>query len=256
MVFSDLDGTLIDHHSYSWAPAQQAIAALNQIGAAVVLASSKTAFEIDILRSEMGLNQWPAIVENGAGILAAHAGPDEGAGDYDALRDVVAGLPEALRRQFTGFGDMTPQEVSNHTGLDLNGAVLARKRAFSEPGVWQGTDDEKDDFLAALDAQGVRAQQGGRFLTLSFGATKADQIGMLKDRYLPRTTIALGDAPNDIDMLEAADFGVIVANPTRAPLGVLKGEAEGRIIRTKDSGPTGWNGAMMDFIAELNLNKD
>ena len=256
MVFSDLDGTLIDHHSYTWAPAQQAIAALKQIGAAVVLASSKTAFEIDILRAEMGLTQWPAIVENGAGMLAANTAPDEGAGDYDALRAILADVPDALRRQFTGFGDMTPQEVSKHTGLAEDSAVLARKRAFSEPGLWQGTDDAKEEFLTALAAQGVRAQQGGRFLTLSFGATKADQMGVLKERYQPRTTIALGDAPNDVDMLENADFGVVVANPTRAPLGVLKGEAEGRIMRTKDAGPTGWNRAVMDVIARLNLNKD
>ena len=67
LVFSDLDGTLIDHHSYDWSPAMPALAALGSIGAGVVLASSKTAAEIDLLRRDMGLEDWPAIVENGPG---------------------------------------------------------------------------------------------------------------------------------------------------------------------------------------------
>ena len=70
LVFSDLDGTLLDHESYSFAPARAALAALAEIGAGVVLATSKTAAEVAPLRAALGLAGWPAIVENGAGLLA------------------------------------------------------------------------------------------------------------------------------------------------------------------------------------------
>ena len=46
LLFSDLDGTLLDHDSYDFAPARPALDALKGIGAGVVLATSKTAAEV------------------------------------------------------------------------------------------------------------------------------------------------------------------------------------------------------------------
>ena len=63
-------------------------------------------------------------------------------------------------------------------------------------------------------------------------------------------TLALGDAPNDIEMIEAADFGVIVANPAHEPLAELQGEALGRIRRTRAIGPAGWNEAVLAILTE------
>ncbi|MEL6808689.1 MAG: HAD-IIB family hydrolase [Pseudomonadota bacterium] len=253
LVFSDLDGTLIDHHTYDWTPAGPALNALKEVGAGVILASSKTAVEVDSLRNEMGLSGWPAIVENGAGLLGAHAAPDSMVDQYARLRAALDSLPDTLRTAFVGFGDMSTAELSAATGLSAKGADQAKQRAFSEPGTWYGTQDEKETFLGELEAQGVVAQQGGRFLTLSFGGTKADRVRALKMEYAPRVTIALGDAPNDINMLEACDHGVVIANPARAPLPPLDGENSGRITRTTGAGPAAWNEAVLDLLARLNL---
>jgi mannosyl-3-phosphoglycerate phosphatase len=54
-------------------------------------------------------------------------------------------------------------------------------------------------------------------------------------------------------MLQAADYGVIIANPHRAPLPPLKTEAKGRILRTTLSGPEGWNNAVLDLVEQLNI---
>jgi mannosyl-3-phosphoglycerate phosphatase len=70
-------------------------------------------------------------------------------------------------------------------------------------------------------------------------------------QYRPRRTLALGDAPNDIEMLEAADRGVIVANPHGTPLAPLPGEADGRISRTSKPGPEGWNAAVCAVLSGL-----
>lgn len=253
LVFSDLDGTLIDHHSYDWAAAAPALRALEAAGAGVVLASSKTAVEIDVLRRDMGLANWPAIVENGAGALGAGAAPDVQAEDYGTLRTMLDDITPHLRRYFRGFGDMTTADVSALTGLSPKAAVRAKARAFSEPGLWQGTDIDRTTFLKELESHGISAQQGGRFLTLSFGATKADQVRILTQRYQPQRTIALGDAPNDIMMLEACDAGIVIANPSRTALPTLDGEAEGRILRTEKAGPEGWNDAILGHLAQLNL---
>ena len=70
----------------------------------------------------------------------------------------------------------------------------------------------------------------------------------------PDKTVALGDAPNDREMLEAADIGVIVRNDHGIALPKLEGEAAGRIRRTQLSGPQGWNEAVMQIVQELGLN--
>ena len=69
MVFTDLDGTLIDHDTYEFTPATEALNTLKNMSAGIVLASSKTTPEISKLREKIGITQWPAIVENGAGVL-------------------------------------------------------------------------------------------------------------------------------------------------------------------------------------------
>ena len=65
--------------------------------------------------------------------------------------------------------------------------------------------------------------------------------------------MALGDAPNDIAMLQRADLGIIVANPAAAALPPMPGEGTGRIRRTRAPGPMGWAVAMRDVMAERGM---
>ena len=253
MVFTDLDGTLIDHDTYRWDAAQRALAALKEISSGVVLASSKIAAEVSGLRRTLGLEEWPAIVENGAGMLPPHVSQVPDSSQYAQLRSILKNIPENLHGLFRGFGDASAQGVVQMTGLALADAELAKQRAFSEPGEWHGTAEQKVEFLSYLETQRVTAQQGGRFLTLSFGRNKADQMREIMKRYKPQHTVALGDAPNDVQMLETADVGIVIANTHRAALPPLKGEAQGRIIRTIDAGPSGWNKAILNVIDRLEM---
>lgn len=253
VVFTDLDGTLIDHHTYDWAPARPAVAALQRCNVPLILASSKTAAEISALRHELNATQWPSIVENGAGILPAGAHDLPGGGENETVREALAALPRDLRKHFTGFGDLTPAALADLTGLSIDAAKLAQTRRFSEPGQWRGSEDQKAAFLAELAESGIKAQQGGRFLTLSFGKNKVDQMHHIIQKYAPNHTVALGDAPNDVAMLEAADFGIVIANPNRDPLPPLNGEGSGRVIRTTLPGPQGWNRAILAHLDHLKI---
>lgn len=253
LVFTDLDGTLLSHTDYRWDAALPALERLASLGAGVVMASSKTAPEISELRESIGLQHWPAIVENGAGRLEPYVQAAEDRSIYAQLRAGLDKLSASLRENFRGFGDMDVAQVCDVTGLSQSAACLAMQRAFSEPGTWLGTPQDQIKFQAALAEQGISAREGGRFLTLSFGATKADQMAQIIQRLRPRHTIALGDAPNDVEMLETADFGIIIANPHRDPLPVLKGERSGQIVRTTQVGPEGWNAAILKQLARLNL---
>lgn len=255
LVFSDLDGTLIDHETYSWDPAKPALEALRAAGAGLVLASSKTAVEMAGLRRDIGFEDWPGIVENGAGLLPARAGRVTTDATYNRLRAALDGIPTDLRRHFKGFGDLSVAEVAAVTGLELEKARAAKARAFSEPGTWTGPDPALADFLAALKPEGITAQQGGRFLSLSFGGNKADRVQNLLRDIRPAQSLALGDAPNDIQMLESTDFGVIVFNPDGSGIPHLPAEAEGRVWRTQKPGPAGWNEAVLGLLERLGLRR-
>ena len=239
IVFSDLDGTLLDHETYSWAAAEPALAALRAQGIPLVLASSKTALEIAPLRAAMGFSHCPAIVENGAGLLAAGADPQAlDDGDYLEIRAALTRLDPDLRAQFQGFGDLDAAGVARLTGLSLEDAASAKARQFSEPGTFSGDAEARAAFVSALTKFGLCATQGGRFLTLSKGATKADQIASLTAQLAPHArTMALGDAPNDLAMLMACDIGVIIPNPAHSG---LTETAAPHLLRAPKAGPEGW----------------
>jgi mannosyl-3-phosphoglycerate phosphatase len=250
IVFTDLDGTLLDHHSYDYAPALPALDALKQRGIPVILASSKTAAEIAPLRAELGLSMHPAIVENGAGLLPAggKAGDDNSA--YLRLRAALDQVPPDLRALYIGGGDMSAAAVAAHPGLPLPQAALAKTRNFSEPGIWTGTPDQQAAFQDALTGLGVSHRFGGRYLTLSFGRTKADQMEAIRAHYGARHVIALGDAPNDLEMLVAADHPIVITNAQATPLSVPD-TLQPRLIRSTLPGPSGWNETISALLAAL-----
>ncbi len=249
LVFSDLDGTLLDHETYGWDAARPGLDALAEIGAGVVLASSKTAAEMAPLRAGMGLQDWPAIVENGGGVLPAGEAHVTDAESHTALLDRLAELPKG----FLGFSEMSVAQVVELTGLSQAEATRAKARCFTEPGIWMAAEADLPDFLDAVRREGLSAKRGGRFLTLSFGQDKASRMRDIVDQYRPAHTIALGDAPNDIEMLQTAEFGVIVKNPEGVGVPPLPGEATGHIRRTVLPGPAGWNRAILDLLQELTL---
>ena len=129
IVFTDLDGTLLDHATYSWEPALPALSLLRERQIPLVFCSSKTRAEIEHYRRELG-NLDPFISENGGGIFIPDGYFDLSVLPLEPLVTKTAGwaiirlgapylrLRQAIRRlreegfALTGFGDMTIAEVA------------------------------------------------------------------------------------------------------------------------------------------------
>lgn len=249
LVVTDLDGTLLDHDNYSFAAASEALAILRQRQIPLVLCSSKTRPEMLALQVALDINA-PFICENGAAIFTP--GEDE----PEALVPPRASVLDVLHRlradegfSFTGFADMSTEEIASCTGLTPAAAALAASRDFSEPLRWEDSESRLEAFHATLAEHDLRAQQGGRFLTVAGPSDKGQALERLRRRFASdATVIALGDSPNDLAMLAAADIAVIIKS---ARSDALNPQGPARVIRSQQPGPAGWQEAMLPLLEEF-----
>jgi mannosyl-3-phosphoglycerate phosphatase len=267
MVCTDLDGTLLDHDSYSFAPAGPALDRLAGLGVPVIPVSSKTLAELAELNRALRL-QGPCIAENG-GLIAVPRGyfaPDPRWRSYQDFEvqllspdyaDIVRTLAEVRRERgfdFAGFADLPAAEVSALTGLTAPQAELARRRLCSEPIVWRDGEPAFEAFRKELELHGLGLIKGGRFHHVLGRATdKARAIDKLAARYADSgfhnfTRIALGDSPNDEPMLRNADIAVVIRRKDGSHLDV---RTDARRVLTHASGPGGWNEFFQQYLDTL-----
>lgn len=255
LVFSDLDGTLLDHHTYSFQPALQALQTLQTFSIPCILNTSKTYAELLTLRQALR-HQDPFIVENGAAVyipkhLDLHTKETlEDHGDFwlktfGPKRDTLINLMESYTHhyRFQRFSDMNWEQIVELTGLSEANAKLALDRQFTEPMVWKDSNIALNQLKEDLDKQGVQIQKGGRFTHLmGKHCDKAHAMLWLSDVYASHyqesvTTMALGDGENDLDMLSKADIPVVIRSPVHAPPEV---PSRNDAWLTDSYGPEGW----------------
>ena len=261
LVATDLDGTLLDHFSYSWQPAKPGIDALLELGVEIVINTSKTFSEVLELQTTLNLNA-PFIVENGSAIYIPNEISTDAYHSFDSRYSrIVLGLQYAeileklyaLRTThqwlFEGYNDWGTDKVMKYTGLDEVSALKSRQRQFSEPLIWRDSDENYRDFCEAIRTANLRIIRGGRFIHILGQCDKGSSL--LELRKLEKATestsllVCLGDSDNDLDMLEVADIPVFVRSPvhdfpahhcTNAP------------IFTTACGPEGWNEAITHIL--------
>jgi len=263
IVVSDLDGSLLDHATYSFEAARPALDRLRDADVPLVLCTSKTRAEVEPIRAVLD-NAHPFIVENGGGVCIPTGYfpfEIEGAerrGDYVVvpLGDRYAELTGALARasrasgvSVRGFADMTDDEVAAETGLTSAEARLARQREFDEPFVVLEPAREPE-LLAAIDREGKRWTAGGRFHHITGANDKAGAVRLLVALYRRQLgavrTVGLGDAPNDAPFLHVVDLPILIASPSVDRLRALV--PGGRV--TTLEGPAGWNAAVSAVLDE------
>lgn len=258
---TDLDGTLLDHDTYSYAPAIPVMDRLQAAGIPLILNTSKTAAELLALRESLG-NPDPYVVENGSALYLPSdflsAQPAQNSGNQvhvlGAVRSDILDLIQKFRVDqkflFTGFADMEVAEVIAYTGLSETDAQLAMTREFSEPLIWQDSAHQLRKFEALIANHGLRLLRGGRFVHVIGACDKGKCLQWFRNWFaasdlpVPRF-VALGDSQNDVAMLNAADIAVIVRSSHHEPPDLEKQSA---VIITEETGPQGWADALTRIL--------
>lgn len=253
LVFTDLDGTLLDHHNYSHAAAQPALDQLAKLGIPVVLNSSKTPEELEHIARDLHLDS-PRIAENGSVISYPVSGEKKVLGaSYADICEVLNGLRATHGYAFEGFHDWSAEKIAEVTGLPLAAATRAGQREASVPLLWHDDEALIEAFRAQLQEAELSLKRGGRFWHVMGNADKVDAMRYLcqeqEENAQKPLVIALGDGPNDRDMLAAADIAVIVLNPDGVMPDLPENTSQ-RQIRTTLPGPAGWNEVMGALLNE------
>ncbi|MFQ5948765.1 MAG: HAD-IIB family hydrolase [Acidimicrobiia bacterium] len=261
-VFTDLDGTLLDHDTYESGPAAEALARLQQAGVLVIFCSAKTRAEQEPLRERLEVTG-PFIVENGAAAFL----PGPAAGEPDSAvptETVTFGLPyQEVRRglrqaaseagvMVRGYGDMTAEELSSLTGLEPDAAIRAQAREFTETFVIQEPSPEAAAVLGAgLRARGLRMIRGARFWTATGDHDKGTAVRYLLHRLTeksgPVTSYGIGDFGADLEMLAAVDVPMLVMRPDGSWANLELPD----LVRLEGVGPKGWSRAAEHVLAAL-----
>ncbi len=249
LIFTDLDGTLLDHHTYSFSAASEMLDYIKSHHIPLIIVTSKTRPEVEKLQKKLGICD-PYIVENGAGIIIP--GEDEDriiplGKSYDEIRSAFNRY--AAQFPMRGFGDMDAKEVAEVTGLSEEEAEDAKARLFTEPFILGSLEGlEALEKLAASD--GLQIVKGGRFYHLiTRGQDKAAAITRITHYFETKKgmqciTLALGDGENDLSMLGSVDHPVLIPRPDGSftPCGMKE------LTKADLPGPAGWNQVLKEYF--------
>lgn len=262
LIFTDLDGTLLDHYTYRADAALEALEMLRQQGITLVFCSSKTFAEQVQIRKELGIDA-PFIVENGSAVIFPDGSPITAQMATETvvpgfgmirfskifsadIRAAVNAVNNRFHLHIRGFTQSDNAVVAQFTQLSSAAVANARERWFTD--TLLPFDDLRPQIQAMFDDAGMALSQGGRFLTVQDkNISKGKAVKLVTEMYAklwgekPRT-FAFGDSMNDQSMLEAVEYPFLVQRPdsTWADMDLP------HLIRVPAPGPHGFAKAVAD----------
>jgi mannosyl-3-phosphoglycerate phosphatase len=232
LIFTDLDGTLLNQHDYQFDAALPVLHQLHQQNIPVIPVTSKTRAEVEWIRQQVAPND-PFIVENGSAIFyvkgdrrfmrSQHCVDTDSSFDtvhlgcsYADARRGLAQLSQCINQALQGFSDLTENALTQLTGLSHAEVQRAKHREFTEPFVTPHSVSAAV-LQTTVEQIGFRIVVGDRFSHLiGPNAGKGHAVHQIIDAYRAAhpnhtiQTLGLGNSPNDLELLEAVDQAIVV----------------------------------------------
>lgn len=249
IIFTDLDGTLLDHHTYSFAPAQKALQFLSKKNIPIIFCSSKTRTELLYWKDQLN-NIHPFISENGGGIFIPtsyfsfsfdYTDRDESfyiitiGESFSHLQKTMQKLEDQF--DINSFLSMSTKTIQKYTDLPKKMAELASEREYDIPFLINDP-SQKDDIIKHVQQHHLHITEGGRFYHLIGENDKGKAVNMLTHLYLQQystvESIGIGDSENDFSMLTQVKKPYLVKRTDGS-------YASSNFPHAQGIGPKGWN---------------
>ena len=264
IVFTDLDGTLLNHEDYLFEDALPAVNKLKEKDIPIIITTSKTRKEVEIIQKQLRIKD-PFITENGGGIFFRKGYRNfqlKGCKNIESYCLIQLGIEyekivefeKRIKNRFhiKGFFEMSVEEVAQLTGLPIEMAKLAKEREFTEPFLLFNP-EELPELEREAQKHGIKITKGGRFYHfIGKNQDKGKAVKLTTEIFKENLkkdiiSIGLGDSKNDIPMLETVDIPVLIMKPD----GSYEDFERKNLIKSRYPGSKGWNQAILELLNEL-----
>lgn len=263
IIFTDLDGTLLDLKNYSFEKAKESLNLIHRLKIPLIICSSKTKCEIEYFRRKLK-NNHPFVSENGGGIYIPKNYLKKEikkykieksqeyfliklGEKYDNLRKVLNKIKN-MGFKIKGFGDMSIKEIMKLTNLNKYLSKLAKTREFDEVFISEENKENEKRILSFIKKSKLKYTKGELFHILGKN-NKGKAVKILKDLYKKEFgnifSIGIGDGENDIPMLKNVELPIIVKKTDGS---YIKCKDIKNAIITKLSGPAGFNETILKIL--------
>jgi mannosyl-3-phosphoglycerate phosphatase len=267
IIYTDLDGTLLDHHTYSFKDALPALAEIKKNNIPLILCSSKTRAELEEYQRKLRI-KYPFISENGGAIFIPKGYFNKQKNDlkekakywvmelgtpYEDLRKRLLEISRKFGVKVIGFGDLKAKQITSMFDLPYKEAKLAKKREYDEP--FYFLDEITKGEIRAIEREfkqrGLNLTKGGRLFHLLGRNDKGKAVRLLSNMYKENwnsepLTVGIGDSLNDFPMLKAVDIPVLVRKKNNTyDENILK---RLKVQKAKGIGPSGWNQTVINLV--------
>ncbi len=259
IIFTDLDGSLLELESYNHTIAEEKVTELSRQGIPIIFCSSKTFAEQRYYQKFYNLSA-PMIIENGAAVAIPqsyhpyfnnlpHTFIDDHllfsfAEGSQFILENIDRIRKKLDLKLFGYNDLTLSEISSITQLSEMELTRTTQRLFSETLlVGDFTSPNFKKMRQLLFEVNLQCTPGSKFYTITgISSNKGKAINWLTHHYKQITssqfsTIGIGDSFNDLSMLTEVDRPFLVQKPdkTWADIDIPMS------AKIEKIGPFGWN---------------
>jgi mannosyl-3-phosphoglycerate phosphatase len=236
VVFSDIDGTLIDIFTGQFNTTVKFVNQLREYGIPLVLCSSKTEAEQIELRRMANVSD-PFIVENGGAVfipldyfesmpnyVSKYSVIETGnfqiielGKPANQIRSELQKIRASSQFKFKSISDLSIDEISIVTKMPADAVSRMIQRKYGET-IIEIKNDDLPGFVTKVQDFGLKVIFGGRFFDITGGNDKGTAVKILLDLYRRKyggdvVFFGIGDSKNDESMLKFVDFPMLVQRP-------------------------------------------
>ncbi len=260
-VFTDIDGTFLNHNNYSYGSLKNFIQRIKN-SVHIIFNTSKTFNEILNIQKQLDID-FPFIAENGACIFFREGYLNENALNkkffkyenflvYKLTKLEPKLLIEKLhsirnKYNFSFLSELNDKQILKITNLKSKDLKNVKKRLFTNPIYWEDSKEKILEFKSELNLikKNFHLLEGGRFLHISDNYNKGialNEFLSIIEKSLPSNfiTVSIGDSENDLSMLESTDYSCIVKGEKKK----ISLKKKNNIYYSETKAPEGWQESM------------